>query len=98
MNVEGETMRVLAIVVAMLGVLILSGCGTFKSMEELESEAMLTGDWSLVEQRERILARREQERGLQCPTGQVSYCERIVGRSDCKCISNDAMRDVLAAF
>ncbi len=91
-------MRVLAILVAMLGVLALSGCSSFKSMEELEREAMLTGDWSAVEQRERILARREEERGLQCPSGQVSYCERVVGRADCQCISNDAMRDVLAAF
>ncbi|MDJ0910815.1 MAG: hypothetical protein QNI99_16665 [Woeseiaceae bacterium] len=91
-------MRVLAIFVAAMGMLLLSGCGTFQSMEELERQAMLTGDWSAVEQRERILAQREERRGLQCPSGHVSYCERYVGRQECRCISNDAMRDVLAAF
>ena len=91
-------MRVLAIIVAALAVLTLSGCGTFQSMEELEREAMLTGDWSAVEQRERALARREERRGVQCPSGQVSYREKYVGHLDCTCISNDAMRDVLAAF
>ena len=91
-------MRVLVILAAALAVLTLSGCGSFQSMEELERQAMLTGDWSAVEQRERILARREQQRGLQCPSGHVSYCEKYVGRSDCRCITNDAMRDVLAAF
>ncbi len=91
-------MRVLAIFVAAMGMLLLSGCGTFQSMEELERQAMLTGDWSAVEQRERILAQREQQRGLECPSGHVSYCEKYVGRSECRCISNDAMRDVLAAF
>ena len=91
-------MRVLAIFVAMLVVLLLTGCASFASMEELERQAMLTGDWSAVEQRERILKRREAQRGLQCPAGYVSYCERIVGRSECTCITNDAMRDVLAAF
>ena len=91
-------MRVLAIFVAMLGVMLLSGCSSFTSMEELERQAMLTGDWSAVEQRERILAKREEERGLQCPTGHVSYCERYVGRTNCRCITNDAMRGVLASY
>ena len=91
-------MRVLAIIVAATGMLLMSGCASFQSMEELERQAMLTGDWSAVEQRERILARREEERGLQCPSGHVSYCEKYVGRTECRCISNDAMRDVLAAF
>lgn len=91
-------MRVLAIFAAAFGALTLSACGSFQSMEELERQAMLTGDWSAVEQRERVLARREQQRGQQCPSGYVSYCQKYVGRSECRCISNDAMRDVLAAF
>ncbi len=94
MNAEGETMRVLVI----LGVMLVAGCGSFASMEELEREAMLTGDWSAVEQRERIIARREEQQGLNCPSGYVSYCERIVGQTKCMCITNDTMRDVLAAF
>lgn len=85
-------------VLVLLGAMLVAGCGSFASMEELEREAMLTGDWSAVEQRERILARREEQQGLSCPSGFVSYCERYVGRTTCKCITNDTMRDVLAAF
>lgn len=85
-------------VFALLGVFFVTGCGTFTSMEELERQAMLSGDWSAVEARERILARREARFGHQCPVGQVSYCESYVGEMNCKCITNDSMRDVLAAF
>ncbi len=91
-------MRVLAIFLTALGVLLLSGCSSLASMEELERQAMLTGDWSAVEQRERILARREAERGLQCQSGEISFCEKYVGRTECICINNDEMRDVLAAY
>ncbi len=85
-------------VLVLLGAMLVAGCGSFASMEELEREAMLTGDWSAVEQRERVLARREEREGLSCPQGHVSYCERYVGSTNCKCITNDTMRDVLAAF
>jgi hypothetical protein len=36
----------------------LSGCASV-SLEELEAEAIITGDWAAVESRERALARRD---------------------------------------
>ncbi len=51
--------------------LLLGGCASFASLEELEAQAMLTGDWSAVERRERIIARREAQDAVQCPSGAV---------------------------
>lgn len=85
-------------VLAIIGVLFLTGCGSFTSLEDLEHQAMLTGDWSAVEERERVIARRKERAGIQCPSGYVSYCQRNVGSNDCQCIDNDVMRDVLASF
>jgi len=76
--------------------LCLMGCAPVKSLEELELEAMQSGDWSAVDQRERILARRAAQRGLQCPSGHISYCESFAGDSRCACVSGEQMRAVLA--
>ena len=51
-------MRTLMVFLAVTMVVVLGGCGSYSTLEELEQEAMLTGDWSRVEQRERILAKR----------------------------------------
>lgn len=80
----------------LVGVLCLSGCGTLTTLEELEQQAMLTGDWSAVEEREKILARRDARRGLQCPSGLVAFCESRMGEHRCTCIDNDAVRDLFA--
>ena len=56
-----------------LAVLLLAGCAPIKSLEELKDEASVSGDWSEVERRERILKRRA-ERGT-CQRG--SSCETI---------------------
>ena len=48
---------------ALLVLVLLGGCGTYTSLEQLEATAMLTGDWSEVEKRERIIARRNLRAG-----------------------------------
>jgi len=40
------------------GMIALSGCATRLTLEELEAEAVVTGDWTLVERREKAIARR----------------------------------------
>lgn len=85
-------MRVLVI----LGAMFLGGCGSFASIEELESQALLTGDWSEVEKREWIIARREARRGIQCPAGYISYCDQRIGNNECTCVDNDVISDVFA--
>ncbi len=85
-------------VLVLLGVLFLTGCGSMLSLEQLEQQAFLTGDWSAVEQRERIIARREARKGVQCPSGQVSYCEQRVGQVRCGCIDHEELRSALAFY
>ncbi|MCH7538407.1 MAG: hypothetical protein IID57_11200, partial [Proteobacteria bacterium] len=39
--------------------LMLGGCAVVPTLEDLEDQALLTGDWSQVENRERTIARRQ---------------------------------------
>ncbi len=71
--------------------MLLGGCGTYHTLEELEEQAIRTGDWSGVERRELILARQKYRSGYRCPRGTVSYCEN----RRCACIRDEAMRDLL---
>ncbi len=81
-----------------LGVLLLAvACAPMKSLEELEDDALRTGDWSLVEQREALIAKRNSRRPMQCGTGQVSLCEKSVGRYRCQCVGKAAMADAFAS-
>ncbi len=38
--------------VPLIPFILLSGCGTITTLEELEAEALVTGDWTQVERRE----------------------------------------------
>lgn len=82
-------------VLLLLSALVLSGCGTFVTMDELEHQATLTGDWSAVERRERFIARHRVNQGPQCGSGQTNYCESYVGSMKCRCVGSSALRDML---
>ena len=84
-------MRILGV----FALLLLGGCVTAPSMQELESQAMLTGNWLEVEKRERALARRRAQRGPQCPPAYISYCENNYGDLQCGCLQQDAARIVM---
>ena len=77
-------------VIALGIALLLLGCAPMPSLEELEAEAEVTGDWSAVEQREAMLARRAARYGPSCPAGKVSYCEDVVGKRRCTCVAQAA--------
>ena len=47
------------IIVAAL--LILGGCSGYQTLEQLEDEALVSGDWSAVEKREELIAREIQK-------------------------------------
>lgn len=74
---------------------VLAGCAAGPTLEQLESQAMLTGDWSAVERRERSIERRRQRAGIQCPSGMTAYCEAYAGHRRCTCISSSALSSVL---
>ena len=85
-------MRTLLIVFALCA---LAGCASGLSLEELEAQALVTGDWSLVERREAQIAARRQP-GPNCPAGSVAYCRSFMGDKDCACVSSDSMYTVLS--
>ena len=69
---------------------LLVGCSVQPTLDELETQAFLTGDWSAVEKRERSIARRIARSGSQCPSGYVSYCENHLGDVDCTCLKRNS--------
>ncbi len=84
-------------VLGVLAVLFcITGCAPIKSMEQLEYEASISGDWSEVERRERIIARREEREGMSCPNGYISFCESNAGSQKCGCVTRQGMRDIFA--
>ena len=84
-------------VLVLLGVLILTGCISAPTLEQLETQAFLTGDWSAVEQRQRIIAKRAARRAIQCPAGYVAVCQKRLGQLDrCGCVRNEQVRALLS--
>jgi hypothetical protein len=81
-----------------LTLMILGGCGTYHTLDELENQALLTGDWSEVERRERIIARRQGRSGLSCPSGLTRYCERWGADQRCTCIQTDDVQQMLIGW
>jgi hypothetical protein len=80
-DVEGWIMKILSA----LTLILLAGCTIGPTMEELETQAFLTGDWTQVEKRERAIARREERAGPQCPRGLVALCVDRVFERACSC-------------
>ncbi len=83
-------------VMLLLGVFFLVGCVSMPTLEELEEQAFLTGDWSAVEKRERLIAKRDSMRGPKCPAGTMAYCEGRMGQKRCGCISDAELRALLS--
>jgi hypothetical protein len=78
-----------------LGLLFLAGCSAYVPLEQLESEALVSGDWSKVELRQRMLERRKIRSFLQCPTGMIGYCEPGFGREECTCLDREVVNSFL---
>lgn len=81
--------------ITILVLLLLSGCGTFTTLDQLEATAMLTGDWSEVEKRERIVERRKQRAGPQCPPGTIAYCQSHMSKNRCNCVKSGVIHSLL---
>ncbi len=80
----------------LLAVIFLTGCVSMPTFEELEAQAFLSGDWSAVEKREKLIAKRDLLRGPQCPAGTMAYCEQRYSKKRCGCVSNSEMRALLS--
>ncbi len=82
-------------IVIIFALCVLAGCSTGPTLEQLEAEALITGDWSLVEQREARIARNKQRSGISCPPGTIGYCKTFVSETECACVSRDGMYSLL---
>ena len=61
------------------------------TLEELENEAIVTGNWSEVEERERLLKQRNKQLGPECPDGLMMSCEEISSSVRCDCIRGGSL-------
>jgi hypothetical protein len=89
-NMDDREVRVMkGIVLAAL--CVLAGCAAGPTLEELEAQAFVTGDWSLVEKRERQIERRNARQGVQCPVGYVAVCIQDLASERCNCVDRGAI-------
>ncbi len=70
--------------------LFLVACAPVPTLEELEDQANLTGDWSQVERRERAIAKRhnqQNQRLSQCSYQYVEICDSNSDQERCQCVA-----------
>jgi hypothetical protein len=79
-------MRLLGVI----AVCLLAACADRPTLEELEKEALVTGDWSAVEEREREIMRRKGQTGLDCPNGAMAICYDYMSEERCMCVQPTA--------
>ncbi|MEL7186949.1 MAG: hypothetical protein AAFN50_11040, partial [Pseudomonadota bacterium] len=89
----------------LLGVVVIGlalvACAPQFTLEDLEDQAMLSGDWSQVEQRERLMRRkamRDSEDNLVCPDDLIAVCENRIGASRCSCVDRNVLQGIYANF
>ena len=61
------------------------GCTSSPTLEELEDEALRTGNWEAVERRERLMERRNGPAAPNCAKGQTKYCVEDGFSVECTC-------------
>jgi hypothetical protein len=79
-----------------LAFFLLGGCGTYHTLEELEDQALISGDWSQVERREHKIAMRTARSGVSCPAGTTLVCQRGGVNEGCACIAFDDVQNSFA--
>lgn len=82
--------------ITILLLVLLAGCASYTPLEQLEADALVSGDWSLVEKRERMIAWQKARQGGQCPDRAVNYCVVSFGEKKCECVSSTSFRSALA--
>ena len=74
---------------------LLIGCAARPSLEELKDAAQVTGDWTEVERREKIIERRKARKAPTCPDNLVAWCEKSVGELRCVCTTREDAQQML---
>jgi len=65
---------------------LLAACAAKPTMEELEAEASITGDWSAVEKREKMNRRMGVQDERQCEPGYMLMCNKRSAQEICSCV------------
>ena len=73
-------------ILSVLFVCTLVGCGGQRTLDELENEALNSGDWTEVEKREQLLARKSESQGQDCPEGLTNICFEQGIKASCECL------------
>ncbi len=81
--------------ILILALVLLAGCGTYTPLEQLEANALVSGDWSAVEQRERLISRRQASHGPQCQNNEFSLCQGTGRNAICECAELRVLRSFL---
>jgi len=67
--------------------IILVGCASRTTTEDLKDEALTTGDWSAVEDRERMNKEMRVAPKPKCPEHLMLICIKNGEYEDCSCLS-----------
>ena|GEM_PF-2256711 len=84
--------------IVILALILLAGCSGYIPLEQLEAQALITGDWSAVQKRERTIARRNLHSYMQCPPGTTGYCETYGSPARCSCVDSKVIRSFFDDF
>jgi len=76
---------------------LVAGCAAGPTTQELETQAFVSGDWSKVEQRERMVSRRQFRNGIQCSSSHFGYCEVRFGKKVCTCLKRELLDSVFSS-
>ncbi len=74
--------------VILFTLVIVVGCAPSPTLEELEKEALITGDWTAVEWREERIKNRLELSAPGCPIGQSKNCIEEQSGIQCYCVSS----------
>lgn len=75
--------------IVIVSLLLLAACGNRPTLEQLEDEALVSGDWSKVEARERDDLHDQRQSAVRCPSGQIASCKTHLSPDNCRCVRSD---------
>ncbi len=78
-------------ITGILLLVFLVGCSNQPTLDELEAEALETGDWTAVEERETLLRRTGRLAKMDCPDGTMLMCVDDMGKETCNCLPQSAI-------
>ena len=69
------------------------GCAPRPALEQLEEEALVTGEWAAVERREELIKKRLEATAPGCSVGQRKKCIEEQSGIQCYCLPSADRRD-----